>query len=241
MHVLVINLANSHQRRQSISKQLSELSIDFSFIEAIDGRNSHVSDFPQYDNHVRRQLMGREMRAAEIACVLSHFKAMRYAQQHGWKRVCILEDDAHIEPHFAEHLTYIDQLPLSYDLVSLGNYKVKDTATRTLRRSRFKQWSGAVGYVVTTDAIGKILDYHKKIKYIADQAIMGRPDMGVAVWYLLPKAVKVADSLGTDIGTGRGKRNYRPIDRLRRLRFLIADRYLRAKYVIKHLPEFCGS
>lgn len=221
-----------------MSKQLNALKIEHTFIEAVNGKERQPEDFTEYDHNARMQLMGRAMTGTEVACTLSHLKAMRYALTKGMKRVCILEDDGILKDNFLSQLQYAFQLPVEYEFLSLYNNKVKDTTQRTLKRSRYKQWSGALGYVVTHRAMEKLLQANRQVLYIADQAIMGRPEIDVKIWYLLPKAIKLSDELESDIGDLRNKRNYTVVNRIRRTKFQIKSWFRRLLYVVKHFREY---
>lgn len=241
MHVLVINLASSTDRKLSMAHQLKALELPHTFIDAVNGKGKEPQTFAEYPHEKRMQLMGRAMTGTEVACTLSHLKAMQFALEQGLERVCILEDDGILKPNFKSQLQYAFNLPKDFEFLSLYNNKVKDSKTRQLKRSRYKQWSGALGYVLTADAIRKILTHNEEVIYIADQAIMGRPEMGVKVWYLLPKAIQLSDELESDIGDARNKRSYTLINRLRRTRFQFISWLRRTLYVLVHLKEYLVS
>lgn len=67
--ILVINLEKRNDRWLRISNMLSERSLDFERIDAIDCQQGY------------------------IGCVLSHIKSLEYAKSKGLKEVIIMEDD----------------------------------------------------------------------------------------------------------------------------------------------------
>lgn len=221
-----------------MKKQLDSLQIPHTFIEAVNGKSKSASFFPQYDHQKRMTMMGRAMTGTEVACTLSHLKAMEYALSKGMTRVCIVEDDGILKANFLSQLKYSFSLPSKFEFLSLYNNKVKDSPVLSLKRSRYKQWSGALGYVITAEAMGKVLSCNKEVLFIADQALMGRPEMNMRVWYLLPKAIQLSDELESDIGDARNTRNYTFENRLRRIRYQLTSWLERWSYVCRHISEY---
>lgn len=238
MHVLIINLKSSLDRKASMKSQLDGLQIPHTFIEAVNGKSKSASFFSQYDHKKRMHIMGRAMTGTEVACTLSHLKAMEYALSKGMTRVCILEDDGILKENFLAQLQYAFSLPNKFEFLSLYNNKVKDSQKQLLKRSRYKQWSGALGYIITSEAMRKVLLFNREVLFIADQALMGRPEMNVKVWYLLPKAIQLSDDLESDIGEARNSRNYTFVNRLRRTHFQLTSWLTRWSYVLRHIAEY---
>lgn len=238
MHILIINLVSSTDRKATMKSQLDKLGIEHTFIEAVNGKQKEPEFFSEYDHDKRMQLMGRALTGTEVACTLSHLKAMQYAIDNNLQRVCILEDDGVLKENFKDQLRYAFELSSEFEFVSLYNNKVKDTPSRTLKRSRYKQWSGALGYVITANAIKKVLQHNKSVLFIADQAIMGRPEIGMKIWYLLPKCIQLNEQLESDIGDARNKRNYTLLNRIRRTRYQVTSWFSRTLYVLSNLKSY---
>ena len=101
--VFVVSLRDATDRRDNISKQLSELSIPFEFIDAVDGRTGLPVECEQLVDRVGTEVQfGRRMTDAEYACALSHMSIYRLITEGGLPGAVILEDDAVIGPVFAK-------------------------------------------------------------------------------------------------------------------------------------------
>ena len=91
----VINLKNSHLRREYMEKLLSAYPfIDVNFIEAVDGRimsKDSLSEVFDFDSCIKRN--GRIINPGEVGCVLSHRKCYHEMIQSNKDYALILEDD----------------------------------------------------------------------------------------------------------------------------------------------------
>jgi len=98
MDVQVISMVSSPQRRTTIADHLSAVGLPFRFFDAVDGRAGGVAqhfvcrpDFPLRAYTYR----DRPVDAGELACTLSHMRAIRRAWAQGVRGpMVILEDDA---------------------------------------------------------------------------------------------------------------------------------------------------
>lgn len=92
--VFVLSLPDCTDRRDAISKNLTNLGIEFEFVDAIDGR--YGLD-PKYENQIDRtaaRRRGRILSDAEFACALSHILIYRRIVSENIAYALILEDDA---------------------------------------------------------------------------------------------------------------------------------------------------
>jgi GR25 family glycosyltransferase involved in LPS biosynthesis len=93
----IVSLAASSDRRARVTEQLSAAGIDFEFVDAIDGRDeeavrrSYVCDTSADE----RFYVGRDVPIStfELACSLSHLRAVRRAYEGDLDRAFIVEDD----------------------------------------------------------------------------------------------------------------------------------------------------
>ncbi|AHF76688.1 Lacto-N-neotetraose biosynthesis glycosyltransferase [Sodalis praecaptivus] len=104
MKVFIINLKASPKRRQCIEYQCQHYSLDYEFIEAINGHLLSGEDIMQ---HTRR--INYATRPGEIGCALSHIHIYRLICERGLKQALILEDDAKLTP---EAISLLPQLAL---------------------------------------------------------------------------------------------------------------------------------
>ncbi len=96
----VINLTSQNERRAFMQRQALSLGLNFSFIEAISGTSLTAEQLKSYDATTRHRYMARELTLNEIACVLSHRKAIQTFLETGSEFGVVLEDDAELRPHF---------------------------------------------------------------------------------------------------------------------------------------------
>lgn len=93
MKVFIINLKESPRRRQCIEYQCRRYSLDYEFIEAVNGHHLSGEEIVQ---HTRK--INYASRPGEIGCALSHIHIYRLICERGLEQALILEDDAKITP-----------------------------------------------------------------------------------------------------------------------------------------------
>jgi len=104
--ILVVSLPSDSERRSRIGSQLRDLSLPFTFVDAIDGRTGLSQDnFALVDQDGARKNIGRALTSPEIGCALSHLKVYRLILDQGLEGAIVLEDDAVLLPDFR---TFID-------------------------------------------------------------------------------------------------------------------------------------
>lgn len=100
--ILVISLERSVDRRDTISRRLKELKLEFTFVDAVDATTlpqNLVMTIQQQQRQIHDY--GRNVGQTEIACAMSHIKAYQMISDQGLDGAIILEDDAIIESRFA--------------------------------------------------------------------------------------------------------------------------------------------
>ncbi|MGA7972112.1 MAG: glycosyltransferase family 25 protein [Pseudolabrys sp.] len=132
--VLAVSLVRSSDRRERFASRMRSAGIDFNFVDAIDGddgaalRHACVCDpqrEPSLYDHRAAPISGRE-----IACTLSHMKAVREAHARGFERTLICEDDLDISGVTAVEIAKIlDHLP-----DDAGYLQLCITPERSMRR-----------------------------------------------------------------------------------------------------------
>lgn len=94
MKTYVINLRDSADRLRAASATLKQHALEFDRIEAIDGRHTPVDRFPEYNHRKALRRHNKTLSGGEVACYLSHLKALRTFLDSGEKLCIVLEDDA---------------------------------------------------------------------------------------------------------------------------------------------------
>ena len=107
---LCINLPQAETRRQAITAQAQKLGLDIQFVEAVAGRDL-PADVPEYDRAERRKRYHYDLTPNEIACALSHRKALQTFLDSAADYAVIMEDDALLAENFNEGIReVIEQL-----------------------------------------------------------------------------------------------------------------------------------
>lgn len=101
---LVINLPQSGQRREAILEQASRFGITMQIVPAVDGSELDMKNSSQYgyDERARKRRHTNNLLPNEIACLLSHKRALQTFLDSAADYAVILEDDAVLAPHFMQ-------------------------------------------------------------------------------------------------------------------------------------------
>lgn len=126
----VINLKDSTNRLSEISNKLKHFGLEYKRIDAVDGRRSASTDFPEYNSKRSVDRHGRELTGGEVACYLSHVRALLEFIDSDARQVLILEDDASFVTDFGAQVTELS--------TALENYKNWDVVNLVECRSDWK-------------------------------------------------------------------------------------------------------
>ncbi len=173
--VFVISLPDCTDRRDSISKALRQLGIEFEFVDAVDGR--HGLD-PQYEDQIDRvaaQRAGHILSDSEFACALSHLTIYRRIVSKNIAYALILEDDAIPSPQLIDFLTgrYYHNADLTQLYYSRAYVRYQGTQhllgcyTSYLHAPRLKV-TGAVAYTISFQAALHFVKYALPVNREAD-------------------------------------------------------------------------
>lgn len=195
---LCINLPQSEDRRCSISEQAQKIGLDVQFVEAIAGKDlpPHV---PDYDREERRKRYSYDLTPNEIACVLSHRKALCAFLESKAEYAVIMEDDALLDPNIKEGVSEIIQQLHGWEaaklygddegvLYSLGD-EVGSCAAVHAVFPRKILWS-SLGWLYTRSAAQKLLEGMRTFTLAADAQIghilleQGIPCIGVSPYLI---------------------------------------------------------
>jgi glycosyl transferase family 25 len=173
MQALVINMKESQDRWDFMVKQLQELGISHSRLEAYDLSTLSVEEFERYS-----QSWERPLRKAEVGCFLSHKTAWQRVLKEN-KPYLVLEDDVILSKGTVEILFYFDQAN-DYGLVNfettprlklIGSSEIKINNNCSLRRL-FHNKTGAAAYVIWPSFAKKLLaNYTDQKAALADAAL----------------------------------------------------------------------
>ena len=144
-HIVWINLDRSTKRRQLMERELSHIKyISNTRIQGIDG-NDDVDKYISHNNSTVTKY--------ELACTLSHLKAINYLKMLDGKYFMILEDDISFEymkyiPHDLEKI--IKECP-PFDILQLH----KITRNANIANTWNNMW-GAACYIISKDGVNLI-------------------------------------------------------------------------------------
>lgn len=100
---LCINLRSATERRAAVEAQAQRLGIEVQFIDAVVGKEL-PADVPAYNKLGRAKIYTYDLSPNEIACTLSHIKAMQTFLASGAEYAVIMEDDIIFEDNIKEGL-----------------------------------------------------------------------------------------------------------------------------------------
>lgn len=102
LHIYIVSLKQDVEKREVISNTLEELGLQFSFIDAIYGKD--LSE--EVLNSIRAKSVGKllnrkfPLTPGEIGCSLSHLAVYQNILDHKLDWACILEDDVILDKRF---------------------------------------------------------------------------------------------------------------------------------------------
>lgn len=190
---LCINLPQAVERRRDVADQAARLGLDVHFVPAISGKElpPHV---PDYDRAERRKSYHYDLTPNEIACALSHKKALRAFLDSSAEYAVIMEDDVHLSPNIKEGLHELThhvhgweaaKLYIAEDdkLTRLGGETPAGVGVRTVFPRKIL-WA-AIAWCYTRTAAQKLLAGMRTFHLAADQQIgnillqQGIPTIGI--------------------------------------------------------------
>jgi glycosyl transferase family 25 len=162
IQAFVISLPHATARRAQSETYLNG-NIVYEIIDAIAGKDI-AGEIHNYCKSLYCPRFFRDLTLNEVACSLSHGKALRRFLESGARYGLILEDDSHIEPTaFVSMARVVAGLP-NFDILKIGSAGPKFTEgklackydnTQVLAVTTFG--GGAFAYVVTREGAEKIL------------------------------------------------------------------------------------
>lgn len=221
MRILVINLMRATERRQKMERQAADLGMHFDFLEAVDGKIISDAERALVDHTKRKSITPYPLSDNEIACWLSHKKAMQELVQSKESMLAITEDDAQLTADFPRILAAIEKQAGSFDLIDLHrNFKrgeifvpcrdlVPGFALGRVGYTHMK----ATAYVISRAGAEKFLNYAKNFAHAVDKEMHRYWANGLDIYGLENPVAKEMDEGHSYIDETRGQN--RPQERLR--------------------------
>ncbi|MFC4271207.1 hypothetical protein GQF03_12445 [Sneathiella chungangensis] len=169
--VFVINRSKDIQRRTDMTERLAKVGVTPIFFEAVDGYQLDVDTLPEYDREKRRRYFGKDLKAGEIGCLLSHKRIYEKMVAEDIPQALVLEDDVFLADDVKSVLEDIQETSLPWDLIRfVGHGKVFDIGYRRLCELRNgysitrvpTSPSGAYAYLLTRKAAKRLLYFMQK-------------------------------------------------------------------------------
>lgn len=158
--VYVINLPESSDRRSAMERQAEVLGVEVTFFEAVDGRQEHYPLFSKVDQSKRLRYKGRPFKPGELGVWASHYRLWEACLESGLPMV-ILEDDAVLEPNFADFLESAPTLARRFPYFRLYASERPSKQIATLEGFGIhRYWKNPLrttGYLIAPEAARKLL------------------------------------------------------------------------------------
>ena len=179
MHVYVINLARSVDRRAHITVECQSAGLDFEIIPAVDGRTLDLSDSTLIDPSLTS---GWPFPAGTAGCVLSHLHIYQKIIEDGRDRALVLEDDvilpadlSDLAEDVAGHLTGAEVALFDYSCYPPGPLRMSLDGSVELPSSRLLalpidagQLANSGAYVITRQACERMIEHLLPIRATSD-------------------------------------------------------------------------
>lgn len=162
--IYYINLDRSIDRMNNITNQFKKFNIlNFKRIKAIDGRDIKNKETDRIDN-ITFFNNYNNLTKYEIACTLSHLKAIIEAYNNNLKEVLIIEDDCsfdllNIWDYNLENI--IDMCPKNWEIIQLFSVNTFDLDNKNIYFIEHKvgiESSSTVAYIINKKGIEKIIN-----------------------------------------------------------------------------------
>ncbi|WP_419534671.1 glycosyltransferase family 25 protein [Endozoicomonas sp.] len=120
IHIFIINLQRSEQRRTHMQKMLAEKNISAHFFTAIDYQQPDFSEICfQYNDKKRKKIWGNSLAPGEIACYASHYKLWEKCIELD-RPIIVLEDDIILSEDFSSAVNVIEKTIERYEYIRLA-------------------------------------------------------------------------------------------------------------------------
>jgi len=200
LQIVVISLLRSPLRREKARSELSKTSLNWSFLDAVDG--SQLQSFPpEYNSRKVRRLLGFDMTQNEIGCFLSHKKAWQTCLKNN-QPTLIFEDDFILLPHFEKTLQLLLTEFHDWQLIRLQALaKTQHDIVKIIGEiSIVKNHAdplGATAYIIKPEAAKILIEHAKDIYEPLDHFLEHEKKHGVEILAVKPYPVDISKAQST--------------------------------------------
>lgn len=164
--IYVINLDSRQDRWEKLAGQLDALGLDYRRVAAVDGTT--ISDEELARHFPRKGPLG-QLGRGDMACTLSHFRAMRVFLESDKRLALVLEDDVVLAQDLPEIVHSFEWWPSRASLIKLETYLTRDlfvllgpqvgtTPSGRPIRPLLSRHTGAAGYLIDRSAAQVLID-----------------------------------------------------------------------------------
>lgn len=195
LQTIVISLLRSPQRREKAQAELAKTTLDWSFLDAVDGSKLQ-SPPPEYRVRKVKRLLGFEMTPNEIGCFLSHKQAW-HACVKANQPTLIFEDDFILQPHFEKALELLLTEFHDWQLIRLqGLAATQHDIVKTMGEmsivKNHEDPLGATAYIVKPAAARVLIEHARDIYEPLDHFLEHEKKHGIEMLALKPYPVDIS-------------------------------------------------
>lgn len=198
--IFVIALENAFTRRKVISERLGILGLDFTFIDAIWGRNLANDEIRNVTSVSRQKHLSHPLSKGAIGAGLSHLAAWQKIAEGEAQMALVLEDDAILDKGIEDILQRLSLLEDRIDIVNLhfrGGRPLTDifelSGAYRLSSCRYNS-IGAESYVITRKAAAHLAKQYLPMIYEVDLFLNRWWEHGLHILTVTPPVVSEDDS-----------------------------------------------
>ncbi len=204
--IFVISLARATERRTDIARQLDALGICYEFSEAVDGKNSDLSQYAERlkDIDYCKKKIGVEFDSGSIGCYLSHYHLFEKMAKESIPYAVILEDDAEVESGFMRVVADVINCEWQWDVVILhapgrrGNNRIICELCNNRKLVQYQRHPFAtVAYLINLEAAKKLCDYLYYLRLPIDSAWKPWWNYGVQFYCVSPQVATNSGAVST--------------------------------------------
>ena len=171
--IFVVSLAKDNSRRAPFAAKMQELGLNFTFVDAVDGRQSLPSIYVhEVDRHSAKKRLHRDISDGELACSLSHIHLYKTVMDREDIGAVILEDDAIIGTAIKEFVQGKHYEGKSMVLLGHENALVSRKRQHMFEAYSFRKlnWPAdlAVAYYVSRETAAHLYHENTPVSYVAD-------------------------------------------------------------------------
>ena len=204
--IYCLNLKRSPERRRKMIDQAKRLGLEINFVDAIDGQELNEDTLDNY-NHEWRVKLGHPLKINEVACSMSHQKALKSFLESEYDYAIVLEDDVTLSPNILSVFDACEKVP-QWDVLHLGiqyNYKGRYNMRSVSDEYNVfvpcKVTRGAIGFAYSRQGAEKVLSLNETIHYPFDKQMALSYKCGIRHLAVLPapiQAIHGESTIGDD-------------------------------------------